>query len=221
MRIAVPITAPSMYEALKDMDEADYAKADIIELRIDHMDDPDLEKLLRHSSTPKIVTNRVKDEGGRFQGCEEDRVAYLQQAIDLGAEYVDIELDHFHPLDRKETKLIVSYHNFEKTPKNLRNIYDRIVEKDADIVKIATKAHSYADSIRMLKLIESSEKDTIGICMGPKGVMTRVLGPIYGSYLTFASLGKGKSSAPGQLSIDDLRSMYKTMQVDDKTKVLL
>ena len=81
MRIAIPITAESMDEALRDMDKAAEV-ADIIELRIDYMANPDLERLLRHSQTPKIVTNRTIYEGGRFQGTETERVAYLKQAID-------------------------------------------------------------------------------------------------------------------------------------------
>ena len=64
MRIAIPITAESMDEALRDMDKA--AKvADIIELRLDYMSNPNLEILLGHSQTPKIVTNRTQCEGGR------------------------------------------------------------------------------------------------------------------------------------------------------------
>ena len=76
MRIAVPITAPSMDQALKDMDEA--AKvADIIELRVDYMLSPKLERLLAHSPLPVIVTNRTKQEGGMFKGSEEERHAII------------------------------------------------------------------------------------------------------------------------------------------------
>src|SRR3989344_3078545 len=123
MRIAIPIIAESMDEALRDMDKAAEV-ADIIELRIDYMCTPNLERLLKHSQTPKIVTNRTKYERGRFQGSEECRIAYLQEAIALGAEYVDIELDHYHSLERENTKLIVSHHNFEETP-DLDEIYQR------------------------------------------------------------------------------------------------
>ncbi len=66
MRIAIPITAESMDEALRDIDKA-VEVADIIELRIDYIYNPNLERLLRHSQTPKIVTNRTKYEGVDFK----------------------------------------------------------------------------------------------------------------------------------------------------------
>jgi 3-dehydroquinate dehydratase/shikimate dehydrogenase len=212
MRIAIPITAESMDEALRDIDRAAEV-ADIIELRLDFMSNPQLERLLRHSQTPKIVTNRTKQEGGRFEGSEERRIAYLQEAISLGAEYIDIESDYFHPFERSSTKLIVSHHNFERTPENLEEIYGRISEQNPDIVKIATKAQNYGDSLRMLNLIAGADKDIIGICMGQHGIITRVLGSVYGGYLTFASLGEGKSSAPGQLSVAELRSAWQLLQL--------
>lgn len=213
MRIAIPITAESMDGALRDMDKAAEI-ADIIELRIDYISSPNLERLLRHSQTPKIVTNRTKYEGGRFQGSEDERIAYLREAIALGAEYVDIELNHYQPLERGGTKLIVSYHNFEETPDNLDKIYQRISRKSPDIVKIATKAQSYKASLRMLDLIANAERDIIGICMGQKGIITRVYGPALGGYLTFASLSEGKSSAPGQLSVDELRRTWQLLRLE-------
>ena len=212
MRIAIPITAASMDEALRDMDKAAEV-ADIIELRIDYMSAPNLKRLLQHSQTPKIVTNRNQYEGGHFQGSEQERIAYLQEAISLGVEYVDIELDYFHPLERARTKLIVSHHNFDKTPENLETIYKRIVDKDADIVKIATKAQNYQDSLRMLDLISNSERGIIGVCMGREGAMTRIFGPVCGGYLTFASLGEGKSSAPGQLTVYELKQVWQLLQL--------
>ncbi len=213
MKIAIPITSESMDEALRDMDKA--AKvADIIELRIDYMSDPNLERLLKHSQTLKIVTNRTKYEGGRFQGSEEQRVAYLEQAIVLGAEYVDIELDHYHQLEKVNTKLIVSHHNFNETPKNLDDIYQRIAGKNPDIIKIATKANSLEDSLRMLSIIARANRDIIGICMGQAGMITRVYGPVIGGYLTFASLGEGKSSALGQMNVNELRQVWQLLQLE-------
>ena len=65
----------------------------------------------------------------------------------------------------------------------------------------------------MLNLIAHADREIIGICMGGEGMITRVYGPALGGYLTFASLGEGKSSAPGQLSVDDLRKTWKLLQI--------
>jgi len=216
MRTAISIIAESMDEVLRDMDEA--AKvADIIELRIDCMANPNLERLLRHSPTPKIVTNRTSYEGGRFQGSEEKRIAYLQEAIALGAEYVDIELIYYRQLKREKrdkTKLIVSHHNLEETPENLDGIYQRIAEKNPDIVKIATKARNRSDNLRMLNLIARADIDIIGICTGPEGGMSRVYGPYFGGYLTFASLSEEKSPDPGMLTAVKLRQVWQLLKLE-------
>lgn len=180
----------------------------IVELRLDYLQRPDVKRLLYGSSLPKIATNRVKHEGGLFKGSEEERFSYLQEAVGLGVEYVDVEFDYFRLLQRGQTtKLIVSHHNQRETPANLQEIYRRMVYKKADIVKIATTANSQQDSLRMLQLIElarSEGVDIIGLCMGVEGIVTRIRGPQLGAYLTFAPLEKGKESAPGQITVDEL-----------------
>ncbi len=221
MRIAVPITASSMDAALRDMDKAAKA-ADILELRIDYMQNPNLEKLLSHNNIPKIVTNRTHYEGGKFIGEEEARIALLQKAADLGAEYVDIEYNWFSKFRLGPTKLIVSYHDFNITPndRSLQQICHKIDEKNPYIIKIATKANSHEDSLRMLNLISHARKvnkNIIGICMGDKGIITRIYGPVLGSYLTFVALDKEKSSAPGQLTVEELRKIWRSTGLENKT----
>lgn len=121
---------------------------------------------------------------------------------------------------RITTKLIVSYHNFYYTPENIDMItkYDKIAGTSADIIKIATFAKNLDDSIRMLNLIsrtnDSKKKPLIGICMGEKGMITREWGPVYGGYLTFASIDDKTASAPGQISIARLRENWRNLKLD-------
>jgi 3-dehydroquinate dehydratase/shikimate dehydrogenase len=212
MRIAVPIVAENMEDALYDMRKAS-GVADIIELRLDYMQRPDIRALLESSPVPKIATCRAKNDNGRFDGTEEERLAVLQEAIDLGVEYVDLELNSLRPVSKKGAKLILSYHNFKETPEDLelKSIYGRLVKMGADIPKIATVANSVKDGVRMLGLISEASsrgKDMIGVCMGEQGTVTRVYGPVCGSYLTFARLEKGKESAPGQMTAANLRAAW-------------
>ena len=88
--ICIPIVSANMSRALADIAAAEVI-ADIIELRVDLLDQPDLPALLKAASKPCIVTNRTKMEGGQFKGSEEQRVLLLRQAIDAGADYIDIE----------------------------------------------------------------------------------------------------------------------------------
>jgi 3-dehydroquinate dehydratase type I len=78
-----------------------------------------------------------------------------------------------------------------------------------DIIKIVTRSNKSRDNLVMLSLIHTcADYEMIGICMGKEGVETRITGPNYGSYLTFACLD-GRPSAPGQISIGKLKKIWK------------
>ncbi len=118
MRIAVPITATTLDEALVDMTAA-APKENILEVRIDYIRRiafDALVEILDHAkhdlgNIPLIITNRHPDERGKFEGSEEERVMLLKQAATLGASYVDMELRYFQKLPDKGS-IIVSYHDF-------------------------------------------------------------------------------------------------------------
>lgn len=55
--------------------------------------------------------------------------------------------------------------------------------------------------------------------MGERGLMSRVLCPKFGGYLTFGTLEPGKVSAPGQPTIDDLVNLYNFRSIGPDTKV--
>lgn len=209
MRIAVSIPVKSNEYALACLDKAERAGADIAELRIDFMTNPDLERLVKYGRIPRIITNRPTWEGGNYSGEEEIRLEALQRAINLGVDYVDVEFKADHRLYRRGAKLIVSYHNFDETPENLEEIYDQICAREPDIVKIATKAQNSYDTLRILDLIKNADRPIIGIGMGEEGVSTRILGPVHGAYLTFVSLDDEPKTAPGQLTISELREAWK------------
>ena len=211
MYIAASITGQTLDQALKNIEAAVSQQPDILELRIDYMKDLSekaLDRLLAACELPVIVTNRHRDESGPdpkagFKGLEIRRIAYLKQAIDRRAAYVDVEARHYHPFEKQTTKLIVSYHDFDKTPENLTSRYKMIKSlSNADIAKFATKAVSEEDVRRMIELIEQADTPIIGICMGELGERTR-LHP--GNYLTFACLTKEQASAPGQFTVEQIR----------------
>src|SRR3989338_1423212 len=224
--ICIPIIANNLADALHDMAEASMV-ADIIELRIDYIKDVDLKRLLEKRTKPVIVTNRPDREGGKFDGSEEDRIALLKLAIRLQADYVDIEHDSIqhlcgdteHRVPTSTTKIIVSYHNFCKTRDNLTDIYNRLSQSGADIVKIVTHANSITDNVRIYRLLQQSQIPTISFCMGELGIISRILYKRFGSYLTFASLRTGKESAPGQISIHELLNTYQAQKQDKHSAI--
>ncbi|MGQ3683617.1 MAG: shikimate dehydrogenase [Candidatus Loosdrechtia sp.] len=221
--ICIPIIASTMEDALKDTEEAS-SVADCVELRLDCIKKPDLRLLLERCTKPVIVTNRPVREGGMFDGSEEDRVALLKLALELQVDYVDIEHDSRDRVQcspESKTKLIVSYHNFRETPDNLMDIYRKLRQSHADIIKIVTYARSITDNIRIYQLLQEGMGTTpiISFCMGEYGNISRILYKIFGSYLTFASLRSGKESAPGQINIHEMLNVYQIRRHNKQTSV--
>jgi 3-dehydroquinate dehydratase/shikimate dehydrogenase len=218
--ICIPIIAANTQDALRDM-QAAAEWADMIELRLDHIEKPDLELLLAKRARPVIVTITPKKENGAFQGTDAERLALLEQAINFGAEYIDCNMG-WDALPRLlsikgKTRVIVSSHNYNETPSNLAGIYRDIAQTGADVVKIATFANRISDNLRMLELISNADRNCIGLCIGAKGEVSRILGPAYGALLTFASLDAGKESAPGQIPAETMRSIYNCGEINSDT----
>ena len=182
----------------------------LAELRLDYLARADLPRLLRFPRGPVIVTNRLPEEGGRWQGEERDRQRQLEQAVSLGADYVDVEFNADPDwrrdilAGRGRSKIILSWHDFQgtSTPYRLADTMVAMAELQADIIKIVVHAHKPADGLALLALIPGAldrGQDIIAFSMGPAGKYSRVISPLLGGYLTFAVLEAGQESAPGQL----------------------
>jgi 3-dehydroquinate dehydratase/shikimate dehydrogenase len=195
--------------------------AELVELRIDWLShQPDLARLLKTRPAPCIVTCRRPQDGGRWKGSEDQRLALLRTALVSEVEYVDLEEDIAASIPRyADEKRIVSHHNFEQTPKDLEAIHERLCQLDPDIVKIVTMAHSPEDNVRMLKLVANAKVPTVGFCMGELGLVSRVLCGKYGSPFTFATFSRDRVLAPGQLSFDEMKDLYRFDDIDADTDV--
>ncbi|KPJ63427.1 MAG: hypothetical protein AMS15_00265 [Planctomycetes bacterium DG_23] len=217
--LCVPITAETTEAAILDMYKAEEV-ADMVELRLDYIHDLDLGRLLGHKALPVIATCRPVSEGGRFAGDQSSRLRLLQDAVGLGADFVDIELEAWADFKaRGKSKRIVSYHNLTETPANLDSIVKSLRSTDAHIIKIATTATSILDNLVIFDLLQKSKRAMIALCMGEDGLISRVLAPKFGSFLTFAALSEGKESAPGQLPAAELKSLYRFNEINKKTEI--
>ncbi|CAN6329281.1 unnamed protein product [Urochloa humidicola] len=234
--VCVPATARAPREMAAELAAAAALGADVAELRLDCLAGfaprRDLPVILAEPRPlPALVTYRPKWEGGEYEGDDEPRFEALMLAMELGAEYVDIELkvaDKFMRLlsgkKPENCKLIVSSHNYENTPsaEELANLVAQMQATGADIVKIATTATEIVDVARMFQiLVQCQEKQVpiIGLVMNDRGFISRVLCPKYGGYLTFGSLEKGKESAAAQPTVTDLINLYNIRQIGPDTKV--
>jgi 3-dehydroquinate dehydratase/shikimate dehydrogenase len=193
----------------------------LVELRVDWIVRPvNLKRLLTDRPCPVVFTCRREADGGKWAKSEAERQILLRSAIVEGVDYVDLEDDVAASIPRYgKTKRIVSYHNFRETPENLKEIHQRLASLDADIVKLATMAHSQYDNLRMMRLVKESTIPTIGLCMGEVGMPTRVLCLKFGSPFSFATFHADRALAPGQLAFKDMRDLYRAHQINADTEV--
>ncbi|XP_029125827.1 bifunctional 3-dehydroquinate dehydratase/shikimate dehydrogenase, chloroplastic [Cajanus cajan] len=113
--------------------------------------------------------------------------------------------------------MIVSSHNLENTPsvEEIGNLAATIQASGADVVKIVTTALDITDCARLFQVLVHSQVPMIGIAMGEKGFMSRVLCAKFGGFLTFGSI----EGAPGQPSITELLDLYNFRHIGVATKV--
>ena len=211
-----------MGKALRAVEEAN-GLADLIELRVDYLKGVELEKLLKAGEKPFVVTNRRRAEGGRYRGDEKSRLATLREAADLGAAFVDVEMRTEQSLlrelikNKNGTRIILSFHDFQKSLSGgeLRKLLDRMIQHGADVAKIVTSARAWDDNLKTLALIAHARKrgqDIVTFCMGEKGKMSRIFSPFMGAAWTYASLGRTRGSAPGQLTVTEMREIWERLE---------
>ncbi len=151
---------------------------------------------------------------------EQERIDILNAAIELGADYVDIELESSEEIaaniipvaEKHGCEVIFSHHDFQATPGivELKTKMEACFKRGGVIAKIATQIHTQEDVINLLYLYsEPGRKIVLG--MGDAGRITRVAAPLLGSEFTFASPGEGRETAPGQMSASQLNAIYKIL----------
>jgi 3-dehydroquinate dehydratase type I len=224
LRICVPVVETTVNRARGRYQRA-ARKGLWTEIRLDYLEDPtpDLQKLFRSLPGPVIATNRLAAEGGRWTGTEVDRLALLEEVLNLAVTCLDVELaaDAIFRREvwarRGKTRLMLSWHDFAGTPDaaRLEGVLDEMLASEADVVKLVALANEPADNLRMLSLIPKAQaqgKDVIAFCMGPLGKWSRIAAPLLGSWLTFAPFSKQRASAPGQLTVNDLKRVWNTLK---------
>ncbi|MFA6402409.1 MAG: type I 3-dehydroquinate dehydratase [Salinivirgaceae bacterium] len=146
------------------------------------------------------------------------RKEILMAAIDGGAQWIDLEIESESDFcselvsyaKKNGCKVIISYHNYDLTPDSmaLAKIIAEALEKQADLVKIATQVNSISDNARLLSLY-GQETLMLAIGMGELGKITRLAALKLGAPFTFVSWENGKETAPGQIQENDMKYLLK------------
>lgn len=201
------------------LEKAYYRGIDIIEFRVDLLNNRNIDYIIQHLRKIKekglktILTIRAKWEGGGCEIDDKERLNIFEKSINL-VDFIDIELSSIDiredviNLGRKYgTQIIISYHDFEKTPSDevIQKIIDDTFSLGGDISKLAFKVNNENDVGRILSISyknKSLGRKLIAIGMGELGKITRVAGYFFGSMITYTYIGK--SVAPGQIEINKL-----------------
>jgi 3-dehydroquinate dehydratase/shikimate dehydrogenase len=221
-RICVVIGRTRHKMVTAEIREAGKRGAGLIELRIDFVARaPDLKRILAEKPCPLVATIRRPQDGGRWGASEDARQMLLKQCIVSGGfEWVDLETDIADKIRRfKAVKRIVSYHDLAAFPPDLEDIYARMCQQDADIVKLVVAAQSPADNLRMIDIMKKATKPTIAFCSGDLGFPSRILCLKYGAPFTYAAFNKERGVAPGLPSFDEMLKIYHPERINAETKV--
>ena len=192
--------------------KSDYAEVRFDFLKIEQI--PEALEIIKKDLNKIVCTLRPKTEGGKFPGNEKERIAILKLIAEYNPFLLDVE---FNTLKRNaslrkylkstKTKLLVSWHDFKKTPSSveLKKKMNQMTKFSSN-VKIVSTAKSTNDSNRMLELYSKKGRNNlISFAMGDFGRISRILCLYLGSPYTYVSLGK--AIAPGQFSVDEIKNI--------------
>ncbi len=220
-RLCVAIFVDSEAQAQRDIALAAEAGADTVELRLDTFVG-DASNLIDHSTLPTVVTARAPWEGGRpSESTDAERVELLGFLSHL-ATYTDVEVETFKKLNVDRggfSRLILSSHDFTGRPDRLYNILAELNASSADVAKIVWTARTVRDNIEAFEILLNKQKPTIALCMGEAGLISRILAKKFGAFLSFATLPGDKGTAPGQISVTDMKRLYRWDEINANTKV--
>jgi 3-dehydroquinate dehydratase / shikimate dehydrogenase len=207
------------YHSAKQKIKSVSTRVDGVELRLDYLQIRDMSAVsaLRHACTlPVIFTLRKVSQGGVYNQDEAQRLQDISRLCQLKPDYLDIEYDvpenfvQNIKLNYPAIKLICSYHNFTETPEDLTAVLQSLRHPCFYAYKIATWANKTQDALRMLRFMNRHHREDslTGICMGEEGQSTRILSAVVGSAMNYAVLDDQEKTAPGQLTVDELLTIY-------------
>jgi 3-dehydroquinate dehydratase / shikimate dehydrogenase len=231
-RVCVAVTGSDPAE-LMEKAEGLVRDSPFLEFRLDYLPRPGmaLPKIKRfYEMFPHavvIATCRRVASGGKFRGSIASQLDLLAKAAAAGCQLVDVELqtalkckpEQVQKL-RTRAALILSFHDFHAT-KKLDETLAKMQTTPADFYKVVSTATTLYDNVVMMRFLEkeSNQHSLVGLCMGEQGLISRVLGVRAGSTFTFAAVSPHERTAPGQVTAQDLRNVYRIDQVDAATRM--
>ena len=218
-KLCISLIGKSIRELEEKAEKALGLGADLIEFRLDYIEKLDvrmIKDLLSSYAERSIVTLRPSWEGGGYDGSEEKRLEILERLSEEKPLYMDLELgtsglEKISRILRERSRLIISRHDFSKTPDERALRLDAVKALSyGDIAKIVTTARSFSDNLRILSLYRDGvpPERLIAFAMGEDGIVSRILSPILGAPIAYACL-PGERAAPGQLAFQEFNELLR------------
>ncbi len=228
-KICVPIVGTNLDDIISQAEIIKDKPVDIVEWRVDWFKDVGnvdkvltvLEELVKGlKDIPILFTFRSLKEGGKSDLRYDDYCEILRTVAKSGLiDLIDVEVysnENINLLIKEirsyDVRVVASSHDFNKTPSKdeIIKTLKYMQEVDADIIKIAVMPNSKRDVLELLSAtLEMKENYTdrpmITISMGEMGVVTRIASEMFGSDVTFGAVGE--MSAPGQIEVEELRTL--------------
>jgi 3-dehydroquinate dehydratase/shikimate dehydrogenase len=237
-KLTVPIAAPNLQQANRQIKVAKTAGAEMLELRTDYLQNLNVDlvkKLIAQAKAatmlPLIVTCRDKKQGGAIDYPLQLRLDVLAAALNAGAEFVDCEYENFLPAENREkielalsqnskARLILSAHSFESKFDNIEKHFRQILAVCPDAIpKLIYTANHINDCFEAFDLLHNTGGERIIFCMGEAGLISRIIAKKLGSFVTFASVDDKTATAPGQLTIEQLKTIFRWDSINSDTEL--
>jgi len=238
--LTVPIAAPNLERAKQQIKAALAAGAEMLELRTDYLENLNVDlvknlvaavKSADGGRLPVIVTCRDKQQGGAIGYRQQLRVAVLTGALEAGGEFIDFEYDNFLPTENQEKirvalsrsskgRLILSGHNFKTKFADIGKLYRNILAVcSVAIPKLVYTANHINDCFEAFDLLHRTSGERIVFCMGAAGLVSRIVAKKLGCFVTFASVDEKSTTAPGQLTVEQFKNLYRYDDIKGDTEL--
>jgi len=239
-KLAVPIAVPDLKQARRQIKAAVAAGAEMLELRTDYLENLSVDlvkgliaeaKKATSGELPLIVTCRDKRQGGAREYPPRLRTDVLSSALKGGAEFIDFEYENFLSVENQEkielalsqspkARLILSVHNFETKFDNIGKLRRHILTLyPAAIVKLVYTANHINDCFEAFDLLRQTSGERIIFCMGEAGLVSRIIAKKLNSFVTYASVDDKSATAPGQLTTEQLKKLYRWDSINSDTEL--
>jgi 3-dehydroquinate dehydratase/shikimate dehydrogenase len=219
--ICISICQESRRFALVDMHNA-APQCDLLEVRLDRFGKaPEISELLAAKPKPVIMSCRRPQDGGHWDGTEDERLAVLRQCIISKADYVEIELDAADSIrPYPGCKRVISYTNLDGTPADLADLYAYALTKQPDVIKLTTVARTPEEVWPLVQVLGKASVPTVAVGLGKPGVMLALLGKKIGAPWAYAALERGMEAHPGQPTVHDFEHVYHYRAIDRNTRLV-